>query len=68
MAAGWWLLRDDLAGQGPSVDPPVTAGGGAEQASAASAAGGETVASEFEVNHLGFSEESPDQRKVSGLE
>lgn len=68
MAAGWWLLQADPAGQEPSAAPPVTAAGEAGQASAASAAGGETVASGFEVSPLDFSEESPDQRKVSGLE
>lgn len=67
-----------------AVAPPVTAASGDGQASAAgvgllevsgqgllqtvSAAGKETVASEFEVNLLGFAEESPDQKEVSGLE
>lgn len=70
-AAGWWVLRGDLAGREPSVAvlPPVTAAWGAELASVeVSAAGGRIVASEFEVNRPGFAEESPDQKEFSGLE
>lgn len=78
--AGWWVLQDDLADQGPSVGLPVTAaevgeasaGVGLLQVSdrekVSAAVGKQMIASELEGSLPGFAEENPDQRVVAGLE